>query len=106
MTEAAIDQLATPPSAPDWSLLSETIRCPLCQYDLRGLIEPRCPECGYRFDWPDLLDPAKRVHPYLFESPPQRNVRSFLRTWIGQFLPRRFWRKIRPAQAVNARRLL
>jgi hypothetical protein len=37
---------------------------------------------------------------------PERNVRSFLRTWVGQFLPRRFWRQIRPEQPVNVRRLL
>lgn len=24
--------------------------CPACGYDLRGLPEPRCPECGERFD--------------------------------------------------------
>ena len=25
-------------------------RCPACGYDLRGTREPRCPECGSRFD--------------------------------------------------------
>jgi hypothetical protein len=27
----------------------------------RGLAEPRCPECGYWFEWADLRDPAKRL---------------------------------------------
>lgn len=25
--------------------------CPQCKYDLRSVSEPRCPECGFRFDW-------------------------------------------------------
>lgn len=24
-------------------------RCPVCKYDLRGTVEPRCPECGEAF---------------------------------------------------------
>ena len=30
------------------------LNCPTCGYDLRGLSEPRCPECGEGFD-PILL---------------------------------------------------
>jgi hypothetical protein len=93
-------------SGPVWSVISDTIRCPLCRYDLRGLIEPRCPECGYRFNWPELLDPARRAHRFLFEQHPERNVRSFARTLIGHLLPRRFWRSIRPEQPVIVRRLI
>ena len=26
------------------------IPCPQCEYNLRGLVEPRCPECGHAFD--------------------------------------------------------
>ena len=44
--------------------------CPLCQYNLRGLQEPRCPECGYRFTWEEVLDPSRRLHPYLYEHRP------------------------------------
>jgi hypothetical protein len=68
MFEPAV-QIATEPSrTPDWSAIGETIRCPLCGYDLRGLPQPRCPECGRTFEWADLLDPASRRHPYLFEQ--------------------------------------
>jgi hypothetical protein len=56
---------------------------PLCSYDLRGLIEPRRPECGHRFDWDSLLDPAKRLHPYLFEHHARHNVWSFVRTLLA-----------------------
>jgi hypothetical protein len=33
------------PIPPEWGL-----RCPQCDYDLTGLSERRCPECGRRFD--------------------------------------------------------
>ena len=40
----------------------EAVNCPLCGYDLRGLVDPRCPECGYRFVWADLTDSTRRRH--------------------------------------------
>jgi hypothetical protein len=73
---------------------------------LRGLAEPRCPECGYAFTWPDVLDPDRRLHPYLFEHHPERNAWSFRRTLIGTLRPRRFWTALRPAQPGRAGRLL
>lgn len=33
-------------------------RCPTCRYDLRGLPEPRCPECGAFLD-PDTVPPIQ-----------------------------------------------
>jgi rubredoxin len=92
--------------SPDWEEIEEEIRCPLCEYQLRGLIEPRCPECGYRFDWPDLLDPTRRLHPYLFEHHPERNGESFRRTLLGGFRPRRFWTSLHPVQPSCLRRLV
>jgi len=32
------------------------LRCPVCDYDLRGCAEPRCPECGTRFDVGSVRD--------------------------------------------------
>ena len=32
-----------------------TLTCPHSQYSLRGLVENRCPECGWRFDPIHLL---------------------------------------------------
>jgi hypothetical protein len=86
-------------------MLAEVV-CPLCEYDLRGLAEPRCPECGYAFTWPDVLDPDRRLHPYLFEHHPERNAWSFRRTILGTLRPRRFWSALRPAQPGRARRLV
>jgi hypothetical protein len=85
---------------------AEAFLCPMCDYDLRGQVEPRCPECGYRFSWEELRDPSRRLHPYLFELHPERNLRSFLRTIAGGLLPRRFWRRMSPTQPASVRRLI
>ena len=90
---------------PQAAVSAEDLRCPLCDYDLRGLIDPRCPECGYTFEWDDLRDPARRKHKYLFEHHPERNVRSFLRTMIGGLRPRKFWTGLLPSQPSHPRRL-
>jgi hypothetical protein len=81
--------------------------CPLCGYDLRGLIDPRCPECGYRFKWEELRDPALRLHPYLFEHHAERGIRTFFKTLFNSaFRLRRFWRTLFPTQPSFPRRLL
>jgi hypothetical protein len=83
----------------------EALACPLCAYDLRGQIEPRCPECGYRFAWEELRDPARRLHPYLFEHHPWWPA-AFVRTVVGGLRPRRFWSTIQPTQPSRARWLV
>jgi hypothetical protein len=82
------------------------VACPLCEYDLRGLAEPRCPECGYRFTWEELRDPSRRIHPYLFEHHPERNVRSFFDTLAAGMRPQRFWSTLYPTQPSRPGRLL
>ena len=82
------------------------VHCPLCEYDLRGLTEPRCPECGYRFTWDELNDPALRLHPYAFEHHPERNVSSFRQTLLGGLRPGRFWRTLFPTQPSRPQRLV
>lgn len=89
------------PNAPDVDL-----PCPLCNYNLRGLTQPRCPECGFTFEWQELLDQHKLTHPYLFEHHPERNIWSFFKTIAGAQRPRRFWTTLTPAQASRPRRLL
>jgi hypothetical protein len=97
----AIASLA-PPAPVD----GQAVHCPLCTYDLRGLIEPRCPECGYRFVWTELLDEKRNTHPYLFEHYPRNNIWSFVRTVIGGLNPARFSRTLRPQMTPRPRRLL
>src|SRR5215213_6018623 len=82
------------------------ILCPLCDYNLRGLIEPRCPECGFAFSWEELSDPQRRVHPYAFEHHAERNLWSFRKTLLGGLRPGRFWRTLFPTQPSRPRRLI
>jgi hypothetical protein len=97
---------AIPSPAPDWSSRTEELLCPLCGYNLRGLSQARCPECGGEFEWAKLLDPAQRVHPYLFEHHPRRNAWSFAQTVHGALWPGSFWTSLHPAQPSRVRRLL
>src|SRR5881227_4299944 len=67
--------------APDWETMTREVVCPLCGYNLRGLVEPRCPECGYAFEWSPMLSQCSDArHRYLFEHQPRRNIASFART--------------------------
>jgi hypothetical protein len=90
----------------DTAPAADPVPCPMCDYDLRGQPEPRCPECGYRFEWPELTDPDLKRHPYLFEHHPRRNVWSFFRTMAGGLRPRRFWSSLRPSQPSRPLRLV
>lgn len=90
----------------DWENIQEDILCPLCGYNLRGLIEPRCPECGFRFEWPDLIDITRRLHPFVFEHHPKRNFWSFRKTVSGGLRPRQFWSSLHPVQPSSPKRLV
>lgn len=92
-------------AVPDWTVISEEIHCPLCEYNLRGLVNPRCPECGFCFDWDELLIIEKRVHPYLFEHHPEGSAWSLVMTILGGMRPWRFWRSLHPAQSCRPKRL-
>jgi hypothetical protein len=93
-------------SPPDWSAPFESeIECPLCDYNLRGLAEPRCPECGYSFTWAELIA-GRQTHRYLFEQQHRRNWWSFWMTYWNDSLPWKFWNELKPTQEVNVRRLL
>jgi hypothetical protein len=91
---------------PDWTAIDETIQCPLCAYNLRGLDVPRCPECGYRFEWIEVLDPSRRLHPFLFEHHPERNTETYIKTLLGGLRPRKFWRSLHPVQPSIPRRII
>src|ERR1041384_6940136 len=91
--------------APDWETIAEKIRCPLCEYDLRGLTEPRCPECGFAFRWEEILDRTRRKHDYLFEHHPEKSFRSFVRTVCNGLIPWKFWRSLHVTQRPDIRRL-
>jgi hypothetical protein len=93
-------------ASPDWENIAVEAKCPLCDYNLRGLSEPRCPECGYRFDWPSVLDADKRKHPYLFEHHPERNLWSYSQTLVQHLRPWRFWKTLEPTHRLKAIRIV
>jgi hypothetical protein len=92
--------------APDWDSLTSEMHCPLCDYNLRGLQQPRCPECGFVFTWAELKRGQDETHPYLFEHHPKRNIWSFWRTYWRDCFPQTFWIDLSPAQPVRTRRLV
>jgi hypothetical protein len=93
-------------SPPDWASIAHVVECPLCEYNLYGLTQPRCPECGLDFNWPQVLDPNRQRHPYLFEHHPERGFASFFQTLAGGLRPKRFWTTLHPAQRSAGRRLI
>jgi hypothetical protein len=92
----------TPPinvaSPPNWDSISDEILCPLCEYNLRGIPEPRCPECGFQFEWDEVLNPARRQHRFVFEHQGSRRIRAFWKTAVAGLRPGKFWRELTPMQ--------
>ena len=95
-------KVATPP---DWDSIPDEILCPLCEYNLRGIPEPRCPECGFKFEWDEVLNPARRQHRFVFEHQGSRRGRAFWKTAVAGLWPGTFWRELTPMQPSFPRRL-
>ncbi len=95
------------PSHEECERIEENARCPICDYRLQGLSEPRCPECGESFEWDDLRRPLFRCHRYLYED--QDGVRSsFSRaclTYLAAHFPARFWQSIVRERPIRRDRL-
>lgn len=71
------------PAPPQQSSSVDTgLRCPVCEYNLTGLSEPRCPECGQLFDWDELRRAASGAPVISFErARGWRKVTAFVVTW-------------------------
>jgi hypothetical protein len=98
------DQAINP--APDWTTREKDLLCPLCGYNLRGLTESRCPECGFKFQWQELFDAEKDCESFLFEYGKGRNRQTFQQTFLRTWRARRFWNEVNPARPVKVYRLL
>jgi hypothetical protein len=81
------------------STIDSGLRCPKCEYNLTGVIEDRCPECGRAFDRRELLarlagapapipiwDDAKQALAVRFVK--MCLLAWFLPTRLGRMLPR------------------
>lgn len=58
MDEPAPPSPQRPPLACPLPIPPIELRCPNCAYELTGLTQPRCPECGRPFDPDDLFEHA------------------------------------------------
>lgn len=96
------------------------VECPRCGYDLRGLLaavtdrpdgEATCSECGLRFAWTDVLDPARHHVPWLYEHTPssaRRTTIGLRRAWgtlVRTLVPWVFWIRVRLHTRISIARL-
>lgn len=83
-------------TVPDWTTLDVELKCPRCAYNLRMLTRPRCPECGFIFDWDRLISATRdRSISPLFEFQWRaRPVRSLLMTYVRALWPGWIWRNV------------
>jgi hypothetical protein len=92
---------------PDWGRISIDVHCSRCEYNLRALTQPRCPECGLEFEWAIVLERAQRHGEALFEHVWRRRpIRSGWRTLILSFFPDRLWSHVTLHDPVRPEPLL
>lgn len=81
--------------SPDWSKIDFDLLCPRCDYNLRTLKRPRCPECGLEFDWRIALEKTTVGSGLLFEHAyRKRPLVSWLATVWWSLWPSQVWRRV------------
>lgn len=92
---------------PDWARVDFELECSRCGYNLRLLTQPRCPECGFQFDWREVLDATLARSDFLFEHHwRQRPIRSYVVTVWRAMRPGRFWQRVSMHERVYPRPLM
>jgi hypothetical protein len=82
------------------------LSCPRCGYDLSGLAaahgpvdrlpaQGTCSECGLGFEWPDVVDPMRKLLPGFIEHARGGLVVAAWRTWWIALRPGVFWTRVR-----------
>lgn len=94
-----------PEGSPDWKIFQTDIECPICSYNLRGLVNPRCPECGYPFQWAEMRPIANPWLSRVFEFTSKRIFRSFLFTVAQSLLAPRFFTRLTASHPLRKSRL-
>lgn len=90
--------------------------CPRCGYDLEGAraawtnscpLSGVCSECGYGFEWADVLREDRQQICWLYEhASAWWRLDAAFRTLVMALNPRRFWRVHQPQIAPSPRRLM
>ena len=91
------------------------VRCPRCDYDLRGDPASReaagesrgvCAECGLTFVWGDVRDPHRLVKPWSFEHAKGwvRGAWCFVATGVRVVVPWVFWKHFSVESPLRVRR--
>ena len=91
---------------PDWSDVTRPIVCPSCEYDLRGLSNAVCPECGHHFVWREVIEANLGDHHLSFELRPRVGLGVFFATACRTFTPMRFFETLQLRQRAVPRRLV
>jgi len=80
---------------PIWDAIEFDVLCSRCDYNLRMLPKPRCPECGLEFDWNIVLNESAWKSDFLFEHHwHTRPIHSWLKTMRHSLRPIKFWKSI------------
>ena len=81
---------------PDWEAITFEVHCSRCGYNLRTLTNPRCPECGFEFEWKTVIEAFFRKNFALFEHNWRKEpFRALLRAAFGPIFYRsRFWKRV------------
>ena len=103
MTDPSPDPVP-PDAAAAMEANAEELTCPVCEYSLRGLPEPRCPECGYVFEWEELRVRTRLRRAWFYEH--AETFKSHLKTRWRSLWPRGFWSQIAAYTEANPKRLL
>lgn len=91
------------PRAAKGEPVRQAIECPRCGYDVTGTmslwtescpLEGRCTECGYEYQWAEVLGSMRRVPAWFFETAQRRLIRSAISTSVRTLAPWWFWRKV------------
>lgn len=104
---AEMDDRSALEGQPNWEAIDpeKAPHCPLCEYNLYGLTQARCPECGCRLSWRKLSATTAEHHPYLYEHHATNRRWAYCRTVRELWQGRQFWTELRPEHPVFVRRL-
>ena len=80
--------------------------CPRCEYDLRAISKPRCPECGTHYTWEQIQTFRRDLPSIAFErARGSAKVVGFVQTWLAVlFVPWVF--AAQAARRISARHAL